>query len=351
MKKRILIAAGILLLVCAAGAGGWYYFHEKENTAAAEGETAYVSSISSIMGLSTGTSNRYAGVVEPQETVEVNIENGRKVTKVEVKSGDVVTQGQLLFEYDLSSIQEDLQEAKLELDRLKNEARSLTAQIETLEAEKEEASEDNLLSYTIEIETSRMNLQKNTYQQTSKEAEIQKLQNATGNTEVRSPIDGIIQKIDTSKLSNDSGDSLDESGTDTYYSAAGNGESNAFITILSTGAYRVKGSVNEQNKEQVMMMEGMPVIIRSRVDENQTWNGIMGKIDQGECFLRKQRHDVRYDGCQRKPDLFQHLSVLCEPGKFGRSDAWAACVYRKRRWAGREKRGTVAQRLLYCRRR
>ncbi len=280
MKKRILIAAGILLLVCAAGAGGWYYFHEKENTAAAEGETAYVSSISSIMGLSTGTSNRYAGVVEPQETVEVNIENGRKVTKVEVKSGDVVTQGQLLFEYDLSSIQEDLQEAKLELDRLKNEARSLTAQIETLEAEKEEASEDNLLSYTIEIETSRMNLQKNTYQQTSKEAEIQKLQNATGNTEVRSPIDGIIQKIDTSKLSNDSGDSLDESGTDTYYSAAGNGESNAFITILSTGAYRVKGSVNEQNKEQVMMMEGMPVIIRSRVDENQTWNGIMGKIDQ-----------------------------------------------------------------------
>ena len=39
-----------------------------------------------------------------------------------------------------------------------------------------------------------MNLQKNTYQQTSKEAEIQKLQNATGNTEVRSPIDGIIQK-------------------------------------------------------------------------------------------------------------------------------------------------------------
>ena len=173
-----------------------------------------------------------------------------------------------------------MQEAKLELDRLKNEARSLTSQIETLEAEKEEASEDNLLSYTIEIETCRMNLQKNTYQQTSKEAEIQKLQNATANTEVRSPIDGIIQKIDTSKLANDSGDSLDESGMDSYYSMAGNGEKNAFITILSTGAYRVKGSVNEQNKEQVMMMEGMPVIIRSRVDENQTWSGTMGKIDQ-----------------------------------------------------------------------
>ena len=45
----------------------------------------------------------------------------------------------------------------------------------------------------------------------SKQAEIDKLQAATTNTEVRSEIDGVIQKIDTSKLGSDDGDTLDDS--------------------------------------------------------------------------------------------------------------------------------------------
>ena len=45
-----------------------------------------------------------------------------------------------------------------------------------------------------------MNLKKNEYSQKSKQSEIDKLQSATQNTEVRSEIDGVIQKIDTSKM-------------------------------------------------------------------------------------------------------------------------------------------------------
>lgn len=65
-----------------------------------------------------------------------------------------------MFEYDLSSIQDSLEEAQLELDRLKNEESSLNDQIATLEKEKKQASQDNQLSYTIEIETNKMNLKK-----------------------------------------------------------------------------------------------------------------------------------------------------------------------------------------------
>lgn len=278
MKKGIIIAAAVVLAAGAIGGGSWYYFYGRDTMAVSD-EVAYVSSISSIMGLSNGTANRYAGVVEAQETVDVKIESGRKVTEVQVKTGDVVSQGQLLFEYDLTSIQEDLQEAKLELDQLKNEAVSLTEQIATLENDKKKASADSQLSYTIEIETNRLNLQKNEYNQTSKQAEIEKLQNAMVNTEVRSEIDGIIQKIDNSKLDSSDGDTLEESGMASYYSNSGE-NSDAFITILSTGAYRVKGSVNEQNQAQVMSMEGQPVIIRSRVDEDQIWYGTMGAIDK-----------------------------------------------------------------------
>ncbi|MBS6118091.1 MAG: efflux RND transporter periplasmic adaptor subunit [Clostridiales bacterium] len=233
------------------------------------------------MGNDLGVQNRYAGVVEPQDTVEVKIDNGRKVKEVKVKVGDEVKQGQLLFEYDLSSIQEDLQEAKLDLERLKNEAVNLQQQINTLEKEKKQAKADSQLSYTIEIETNKMNLKKNEYDQKSKAAEIQKLENAMLNTEVRSDIDGVIQKIDSSKMSSDESESVEntlveESSGYTY--GMENSENGAFITILSTGAYRVKGMVNELNRQNII--PGEPVIIRSRADENQTWKGTMGNVDQ-----------------------------------------------------------------------
>lgn len=275
MKKRILIVGGILVAAGALGAGAWYYFQGSGD--ASDGEMVYVSTVSSITDSASGVDDRFAGVVEPQKTVDVKIDSGRKVKEVKVKTGEEVKQGQLLFEYDLSSIQEDLQEAKLALDRLKNEALSLADQIATLEAEKKKASADNQLSYTIEIETNKMNLKKNEYDQKSKEAQIQKLQNATSNTEVRSEIDGVIQKIDTTKMSNEDGDTLDESMGDEMM-GSGEQTSDAFITILSTGAYRIKGKVNELKADTII--EGEPVIIRSRVDEKQIWRGTMGAIDR-----------------------------------------------------------------------
>ncbi|MBU5479988.1 efflux RND transporter periplasmic adaptor subunit [Blautia sp. MSJ-19] len=276
MKKRILILLGILIIGGGAAGVCWKMgvFGQQESSA----DAVYVTKISDLTGQTAGVSNRYAGVVEPQETVEVELESGRTVKEVQVKTGDEVKKGQLLFEYDLSSIQESLEEAQLGMDQLKNEANSLSEQIATLEKEKKQASKDNQLSYTIEIETNKMNLKKNEYSQKSKQAEIDKLQSATGNTEVRSTIDGVIQKIDTSKLTTDDNSSLDDtdSAADAY--SDNSGSSNAFITILSTGAYRIKGTVNEMNVGSII--EGEPVIVRSRVDNSQTWKGSMGTIDK-----------------------------------------------------------------------
>ena len=279
MKKRILILLGILIIGGGATGVCWKMgiIGNQQQTS---GDAVYVTKISDLTDQTSGVSNRYAGVVEPQETVSVELESGRTVKEVKVKTGDQVKKGQLLFEYDLSSIQESLEEAQLDLDRLKNEASSLTEQIATLEKEKKQATQDNQLSYTIEIETNKMNLKKNEYSQKSKQAEIDKLQSATGNTEVRSSIDGVIQKIDTSKLTSDDNSSVDDSADDSdmSYSSDSSSGGNAFITILSTGAYRIKGTVNEMNVQNII--EGDPVIIRSRVDSSQTWKGTMGTIDR-----------------------------------------------------------------------
>ena len=51
----------------------------------------------------------------------------------------------------------------------------------------------------------------------------------------------------------------------------------AFITILELGTYRVKGTINELNVQS--LSEGMPVIIRSRVDSSVTWAGSVESID------------------------------------------------------------------------
>ena len=297
MKKRILIAMGILVLVAALGTGGWYVYSNHSGTSGGS-DSVYVTKISALSESDSGVENRYAGVVEPQETVQVKIESGRKVKEVQVKVGDEVKQGQLLFQYDLSSIQQDLQEAQLALDRLKNEAISISDQITTLENEKKKAKADSQLSYTIEFETQKMNLKKNEYDQKSKQAEIDKLSQATQNTEVRSDIDGVIQKIDTSKMSSgDSSDGVDDTTTDGGYSdVSGDGSSdssNAFITILSTGAYRVKGTVNEMNRDSIV--EGSPVIIRSRVDSTRTWKGTMGSVDM-ENSSSNDNNDMGYSG-------------------------------------------------------
>lgn len=276
MKKRIFIVLGILIAAGGIGSGVWYHFNGGGQSTSGD-TVVYVSKVSVITGAETAVTNRFAGVVEPQETVNVKIESGRKVKEVQVKTGDEVKAGQLLFEYDLSSIEDDLKQAQLDLDRLKNEQISLTEQISTLEAEKKKAKAEDQLSYTIEIETNKMNLKKNEYSQKSKQSEIDKLQSATQNTEVRSEIDGVIQKIDTSKMSSDDGDSVDDSSAMDSMSSDSNSDSSAFITILSTGAYRVKGKVNEQNRDSII--PGEAVIIRSRVDSSKTWKGTMGSID------------------------------------------------------------------------
>ena len=293
MKKRIIIVLGILIAAGGIGTGVWYHF--KGNGQSGTGDSiVYVSKVSVITGSETTAVNRFAGVVEPQETVQVKIESGRKVKEVQVKTGEEVKKGQLLFQYDLGSIQQSLQEAQLALDRLKNEALSISDQITTLETEKKKATADNQLSYTIEIETQKMNLKKNEYDQKSKQAEIEKLSQATQNTEVRSEIDGVIQKIDTSKMGGDESEGVNDTLTegDSSDSGSGDSSSNAFITILSTGAYRVKGTVNEINRDSII--EGTPVIIRSRVDSSKTWKGTMGAVDMDNSTENKSSDMAMY---------------------------------------------------------
>ena len=258
-KKKILTIAGGLILIAVIGTGVYFGTRKTETN---NTELAYVYRVS-LMNPASQV-QRMAGTVEPQETWEVQKSSDREVEQILVKAGDEVKVGTALFVYNTEQTQTELEEAQLEIERLDGEMENLKTQIAQLEKEKKKAAEDEKFSYTTQIQTAQTDLKKSEYEKKAKQVEISQKQDKIANATVVSEIDGIVKNIN------------DGSETDMYSS-----DSNAFITILATGDYRIKGKVNEQNLSEIQ--EGEKAIIRSRVDENQTWSGTFTAVNTDEA--------------------------------------------------------------------
>lgn len=258
-KKKILTIAGGLILIAVIGTGVYFGTRKTETN---NTELAYVYRVS-LMNPASQV-QRMAGTVEPQETWEVQKSSDREIEQILVKAGDEVKVGTALFVYNTEQTQTELEEAQLEIERLDGEMENLKTQIAQLEKEKKKAAEDEKFSYTTQIQTAQTDLKKSEYEKKAKQVEISQKQDKIANATVVSEIDGIVKSIN------------DGSETDMYSS-----DSNAFITILATGDYRIKGKVNEQNLSEIQ--EGEKAIIRSRVDENQTWSGTFTAVNTDEA--------------------------------------------------------------------
>ena len=278
MKKGIAVA---LVLVLAAGGAGGYYYWKQKNDAGASGErissssedAVYVDSVSVLAGLGSGNGliQRYAGMIEPQQTWEVKLENDRSVKECFVKEGDEVKDGQKLFTYDTTEDEDNLAKSEIELERCENEIETSKAQKEQLEKEKTKASADEQLDYTTRILTAENNIKQNEYEYKAKELEIKQLKEKIADAAVYSEMDGVVKSINDPNDNNGNG-----------YGYMSDSSDSAYITILQVGDFRVKGTVNEQNKDQIY--DGMEMLVHSRVDETVMWHGIITeiKLDKGE---------------------------------------------------------------------
>ena len=248
MKKVSILLAAALLLAALAGCGG-----------KVEGE-ASVQSVSMICGLgSTGLVDRFAGVVSARSETEIKKDENKVIGEIQVEEGQDVKAGQVLFTYDSEAAELDLEKARLELEQLKNTVVSKETEKAQLEQDKAKAPASEQLSYSLEIQEADTAIREGNYNAALKEKEIQKLEEAMNNLEVTSPVDGRIQTLNA------------DGGYDNY------GNPLPFMTVMETGVYRVKGLVNEANVGSVM--EGMAVIVRSRVDSSVTWTGSISLID------------------------------------------------------------------------
>ena len=256
-KKKIGIIVGVIVAVLILGGVGIYFLSGA--TASGDSENrVYVEQVSSIINVNAGMQSRYNGVVESQASHEVNVDSSRKIAKIHVEVGDEVTVGQKLVTYDTSDLQLQIDQAKLEVESINNDINSDVTQINMLAQQAAALPAEDQISYQSQIQNYYNAISQKQFDLQSKQLEIAKYQEQIKKSYVNSEFAGTVKEIN-------------EKGIDA------NGNSAAFMTILQSGQYRVKGSIDEQNIW--MLSEGQPVLLRSRVDEAITWTGSIEKID------------------------------------------------------------------------
>ena len=230
-----------------------------------------VESVADITGMgNVGVMDKFSGLVVSEEEVKIQKNADMTVKELKVSVGDEVKEGDVLFTYDTDELSINLEKQKLELEQLNNTIETKKEEKKSLEKDKAKAPSSAKLEYTIEIQTAEAEIREAEYNVKEKEAEIKKTKESLKDSGVTSPIDGRVKNVQDDSGSSEGG--MDGMGMD----GSGDG-SEAFITLMKSGSYQVKGTVNEMSTQN--LQEGMPLLIRSRVDGSQTWSGSLERID------------------------------------------------------------------------
>lgn len=195
------------------------------------------------------------------------------------KKADEVKVGDKLFFYDTTDAEESLIEGQIEVDRYNGDIENYNNQIKTLQADKAKASADDQLDYNTQIQTVQNSLKKAQYDLQKQQVENQNLQKSIDNATVTSELAGVVKTI------NDS---------DNSSSAMSSDENNYLVTIVAVGQYRIKGTLNEQNRSSIMV--GASVIVHSRVNEDQIWKGTISEIDTDNPISNSNSNNSYYYG-------------------------------------------------------
>lgn len=222
-------------------------------------DAVFVQSVDSLMqmgGIAPG--DHFAGLVVSEKTTEIKKDKDKSVEELAVREGDDVKQGQKLFTYDTEQLQLALEKQKLEQEQMIASIASYTEQIAELEETMRYATPREKLQYTIQIQTNQVDLMETQIKLKNKEDEVAKSEELLKNATVSSPVNGRVTSINESSMDNE-------------------GKEAPYITIQQTGAYRVKGMLNELQRGG--LMEGDRVKMESRVDPSATWTGTVTLVD------------------------------------------------------------------------
>lgn len=254
-KNKVVVSIVAIVIIAALLIG---YFLLKDRNTASNGEGAYVEKVSVITGGGMIYADRYSGVVESQETLEIKKDSERPVEELYVEIGETVIIGSPLFKYDVTEAQNNIASTHLEIEGINNDIAALNAEISELVSDRNRASADEKLDYTTQIQSKQMQIRQDDIELQQKKQDLEKYQKEIDNAVVTSSISGVVKTIS-------------ENGYDNF------GNELPYISITQTGEYRVKGKVDENSIG--VIVPGMDIIIRSRIDESATWTGSVSHID------------------------------------------------------------------------
>lgn len=215
-----------------------------------------VAELSKLGGIAPG--DRFPGMVVSENVTEIQKDSDKSIAELLVKEGQDVTEGQELFSYDMEQLQLALDKQKLEKEQLVATIENYKSQIQDLQKEEKKASGSNKLQYTIQIQSTQIDLKEAELNLKAKEKEVAQSEAVMQNATVVSPVTGRVT-------------SINENGTDNY------GNPLPYITIQQAGSFRIKGILSELQRGGIM--EGSRMKIVSRTDPNVFWMGTVTLVD------------------------------------------------------------------------
>lgn len=246
-KTKIIILISACLLIVVIGIS--FLFPKGNNN-----QNIYVQKVSTIIG-SSYTENRYSGVVESSETVDINQDGNKSITDMYVKAGQKVSKGDKLFSYDTTETANSIAQKKLDIEAQNNEIQAQNNTIADYKAELNKGADKVEIQARINDASYAIRQAQNTIKAT--QTEIEQLNKQIENSTVLSAIDGIIKEVNK------------DGGTDE------SGNQKPLVSITQTTDFRVKGSISEMGT----ISEGTSVIVRSRVNEDQIYKGTVTKVE------------------------------------------------------------------------
>lgn len=246
-KTKIIILISVCILITIIGI---YFLFPKGNNSG----NIYVQKVSTIIG-SSYTENRYSGVVESSETVDINQDGNKSITDMYVEAGQKVSKGDKLFSYDTTEASNSIAQKKLDIEAQNNEIAAQNNTIEDYKAELNKGGDKVEIQARINEASYAIRQAQNTIKAT--QTEIDQLNKQIENSTVLSTIDGIIKEVNR------------EGGTDE------SGNKKPLVSITQTSDFRVKGSISEMGS----ISEGTNVIVRSRINEDQIYKGTVTKVE------------------------------------------------------------------------
>ena len=265
-KKKIIIAAvsaAAAVAVAVSGIAIWKLSSDNQS-----GEKVFVSPVADIntVNMISLGGDCFSGVIESQKSLDVKYDTSKTIKEILVNEGDEVSEGTELFTYDVEAMELELEQGELEIEKFNNDIDSMQKQITQLESDKKNASSDDKFSYSAQIQTLKTDISKAEYDKKVKNSELEKLKNSIKNSTVKSEMSGTVKKVNSPNSGNSNPEDMYGENTD----------ADVVMTIIASGDFRVKGTVNEQN--MMAISADMPMIIRSRTDETVTWNGTVTEI-------------------------------------------------------------------------